>query len=72
MLPVTLLCTVDSKSQHSVVYELLSTKLAMDVCSFFIAKERVKLWVPASNTNAYALFDDTTLSDNTIDDIKFV
>ena len=67
MLSVTLLCAMDAKSPskfllatETVAFGFLGIKLAIDVCFFFIAKEKIELWVPASNATAFALFDDTT------------
>ena len=66
MLSVTLLHTVDLRSpstfplvMRSVDSGLLDMKLAMEVCFFFIAKEKIELWVPVSKANTFALFDDT-------------
>lgn len=63
MLSITLLRTVDLKSflislltRESVASGLLEIKLAIDVW-FFIAKEKIDLWVPALNTKTFALFD---------------
>ena len=66
MLSVTLLSTMDSKipskfllTTETVAFGFLGIKLTMDVRSFFIAREKIELRVPASNANTFALFDDT-------------
>ena len=66
MLSVFLLSTMDSKKpsrfllgMESVISGLLDIKLGVDVCFFFDTKEKTELCVPASNANAFCLFDDT-------------
>ena len=47
---------------ESPVSRLLDIKLSINVYFCFIPKEKIELWVLTSNTNTFALFDDTNES----------
>ena len=59
LLVVPLIPSTFLLAMELVISALFDIKLAMITCFFFIVKEENELWVPASNTNTFGLFDDT-------------